>query len=41
MLQANGWGHFLSNGDNKSNLIALFVKFLKSPESEEHLKYIV
>ena len=28
------------NGDNKNNLIALFVTFLKSPESEEYRKYI-
>ena len=25
----DGWKHFLSNGDTKNNLIALFVKFLK------------
>ena len=41
MLQADGWERFLSNGDNKNNLIALFIKFLKSPESEEYHKYIV
>lgn len=33
MLQGDGWESFLSNGDNKNNLIALFIKFLKSPES--------
>ena len=32
----DGWKSFLSNGDTKNNLIALFVKFLKSPESEEY-----
>ena len=37
----NGWKPFLSNGNNKSKLIALFVKFSKSAESEEYCKYIV
>ena len=37
----DGWKRFLGNGDNKNNLIALFVKFLKSTESEEYRKYIV
>ena len=32
----DGWKRFLSNGDTKNTLIALFVKFLKSPESEEY-----
>ena len=27
ILQADGWESFLSNGDNKNNLIVLFVKF--------------
>ena len=27
ILQADDWESFLSNGDNKNNLIALFVKF--------------
>ena len=37
----DGWKRFLSNADNKNNLIALFVKFLKSAESEEYRKYLV
>ena len=41
MLQAGGWERFWSNGDNKNILIALFVKFQKSAESEEYRKYIV
>ena len=41
MLQADGWKGFLSNSDNKNHLIALLVKFLRSPESEECGKYIV
>ena len=40
MLQADGWGCFLSNGDNKNHLIALFVQLLKSSEIEEYRKYI-
>ena len=32
----NGWKRVLSNGDTKNKLIALFVKILKSPESEEY-----
>ena len=41
MPQADAWERFLSNGDNKNNLIALFIKCLISPESEEYSKYIV
>ena len=37
----NAWKRFLSNVDNKNILIALFVKFLESPETEEYRKYIV
>ena len=40
MLQADGWGCFSSNGDNKNHLIALFVQLLKSSEIEEYRKYI-
>lgn len=37
MLHTEGWERFLSNADNKSNFIALFVKFLKSREHEEFI----
>ena len=40
MLQAKGWERFLSNGDNKNNLIAVFAKFSKSRKHEEYRKYI-
>ena len=36
----DGWKRFLSNSDNKNNLIALFAIFFKSSESEEYHKYI-
>ena len=32
---------FLSSGDSKSKLVALFIKFLKLPVSEEYRKYII
>ena len=40
ILQTDAWERFLRNGDNENNLIALFLKFLKPPESEEYHKYI-
>ena len=41
MPQGDDWERFLSNGDNKNKLIALFVKFLKSLVSQEYRKYII
>ena len=41
MPQADGWERFWRNDDNKNNFIALFVKFLKRPESEKYRRYIV
>ena len=32
---------FLSDGDNKNDLITLFAKCLKSQEIEEYLKHVV
>ena len=40
MPQTDGWERLL-NADNKNNLVALFVYFLKSPESEKYCKYYV
>ena len=36
--QADGWEKFLSNGDNKNNLLTFFVRFLKSLYTEEYRK---
>ena len=36
-----GWERFLSNGDNKNNLIALSVKFFNLKKNEEYRKRIV
>ena len=41
MRKTDGWERFLSDGDNKNNIIALFLKFVKSSESEDYRKYIV
>ena len=38
MSQPDGWERFWRNDDNKSNFIALLVKFLKRPE--EYRRYI-
>ena len=40
MPQGEAWQHFLSNGDNKNNLITVFVEFIKSSESKEYRRYV-
>ena len=38
MPQGLRWLQLLNNGDNKNELISLFVKFLKSPERRRELE---